>query len=66
MKINDMVEGFEIYTSNEEKEFLDRITQPVKMSTLTERDYVVAENLIRKSLLIKVGFQDPSIVKNER
>lgn len=61
-----MVEGFEIYTSNEEKEFLDRITQPVKMSTLTERDYVVAENLIRKSLLIKVGFQDPSIVKNER
>lgn len=61
-----MVEGFEIYTSNEEKEFLDRIIQPVKMSTLTERDYVVAENLIRKSLLIKVGFQDPSIVKNER
>ena len=66
MKRNDMVEGLEIYTSNEEKEFLDRIIQPVKMSTLTERDYVVAENLIRKSLLIKVGFQDPSIVKNER
>jgi Mn-dependent DtxR family transcriptional regulator len=35
------------------------------MASLTEREKVIAENMIRKSLLIKVGFNDPSIVKNE-
>lgn len=65
MKINDLVSGFSIYTTNEEKAFLERLTRPIKMSALTEHEKVVAENMIRKSLLIKVGFEDPSIVKNE-
>jgi len=65
MKINQLLNGFEIYTTNEEQAMLDKLTHPIKMSALTEREHVIAENMIRKSLLIKVGFQDPSIVKNE-
>lgn len=65
MKISQLVNGFEIYTTNEEREMLDKITHPIKMSALNEREQVIAENMIRKSLLIKVGFDDPSIVKNE-
>lgn len=65
MKISQLLNGFEIYTTNEEREMLDKLTHPLKMSALTEREYVIAENMIRKSLLIKVGFDDPSIVKNE-
>jgi hypothetical protein len=65
MKISQLLNGFEIYTTNEERAMLDRLTRPIKMASLTEREKVIAENMIRKSLLIKVGFNDPSIVKNE-
>jgi hypothetical protein len=65
MKINQLLNGFEIYTTNEERAMLDKLTRPIKMASLTEREKVIAENMIRKSLLIKVGFNDPSIVKNE-
>jgi hypothetical protein len=65
MKISQLLNGFEIYTTNEERAMLDRLTRPIKMASLTEREKVIAENMIRKSLLIKVGFDDPSIVKNE-
>jgi hypothetical protein len=65
MKISQLLNGFEIYTTNEERAMLDKLTRPIKMASLTEREKVIAENMIRKSLLIKVGFDDPSIVKNE-
>jgi len=65
MKISQLLNGFEIYTTNEERAMLDKLTHPIKMASLTEREKVIAENMIRKSLLIKVGFNDPSIVKNE-
>jgi hypothetical protein len=65
MKISQLLNGFEIYTTNEERAMLDKLTRPIKMASLTEREKVIAENMIRKSLLIKVGFEDPSIVKNE-
>jgi hypothetical protein len=65
MKISQLLNGFEIYTTNEERAMLDKLTRPIKMASLTEREKVIAENMIRKSLLIKVGFNDPSIVKNE-
>jgi hypothetical protein len=65
MKITELVTGFEIYTTNEEKALLDRFIKPVKMAALTEHERVIAENMIRKSLLIKIGHTDPSVVKNE-
>jgi len=65
MKINELIGSFAIYTTNEEKAFLSKISRPVKMAALTERERVIAEAMIRKSLLIKIGHEDPSIVANE-
>jgi hypothetical protein len=65
MKINELIGDFAIYTTNEEKVFLSKISRPVKMAALTERERVIAETMIRKSLLIKIGHEDPSIVANE-
>ena len=65
MNINELISGFEIYTTNEEREVLDRLTQPVKLTALNQRERVIVENMIRKSLVIKIGHTDPSVVKNE-
>jgi hypothetical protein len=64
MKINELVRSFEIWTTNEERALLSRLLQPTLLSTLAERDKVVAENLIRKSLLIKIGDKNPKVVAN--
>lgn len=65
MKINELIKSFEIWTSIEERELLNRLKTPVRLSTLPERDQQVAESLIRKSLLIKLGHKDPKVVANE-
>jgi hypothetical protein len=65
MNINELISGFEIYTTNEEREILDRLTRPIKLTALNERERVMVENMIRKSLVIKIGHTDPSVVKNE-
>ena len=65
MNINELINGFEIYTTNEEREVLDRLTRPIKLTALNERERVIVENMIRKSLVIKIGHTDPSVVKNE-
>ena len=65
MNINELISGFEIYTTNEEREVLDRLTRPIKLAALNERERVIVENMIRKSLVIKIGHTDPSVVKNE-
>jgi hypothetical protein len=65
MNINELISGFEIYTTNEEREVLDRLTRPIKLTALNERERVIVENMIRKSLVIKIGHTDPSVVKNE-
>lgn len=65
MKINELVRSFEIFTTNEEKALLKRLTIPTLLSTLPEREQHVAENLIRKSLLIKIGSNNPKVVAND-
>jgi len=65
MNINELISGFEIYTTNEEREVLDRLTRPIKLTALNQRERVIVENMIRKSLVIKIGHTDPSVVKNE-
>ena len=48
MKISQLLNGFEIYTTNEERAMLDKLTRPIKMASLTEREKVIAENMITK------------------
>jgi len=65
MKINEVVRSFEIFTTNEERALLQRLTKPTLLSILPEREQHVAENLIRKSLLIKIGSVNPKVVAND-
>lgn len=54
MKTQDLLDGFYIWTSTEEHQVLHKITQPSLLESFSERDQTIIQQLIRKSLLIKV------------
>jgi hypothetical protein len=54
MRINELISSFEIYTSNEEKAVLEQINRPLPLSSFQEREQVVIQNLVRKSLISKM------------
>lgn len=57
MKLNELSRNLNIWTSNEEKQLMSEICEPVPLDTFTERDQTIIESLIRKNLLIKVKGQ---------
>jgi len=61
----DMLSDFQIWTTNEEKELLKKLKDPIKLAHLSEHDQFKVQALIRKSLVTKVGQQDPTVVANE-
>jgi hypothetical protein len=66
MKINELIGSFEIWTTNEEAIMLSRLSKPVPLNSMNEHEQVIINNMIRKSLVIKVGHKDPMIVINEK
>lgn len=66
MKINELIDTFEIWTTNEEASLLKRLKDPVKLSQLSEQDQFKVQAMIRKSLVTKIGHNDPSVVANEK
>ena len=54
MKLNELIQDFTIYTTNEEKQVLSKIDDMMSLDTFSEREQVIIENLIRKSLVSKV------------
>jgi hypothetical protein len=66
MKINELISSFEIWTTNDEAKLLERLKTPVKISQLSEQDQFKVQAMIRKSLLTKIGHNDPSVVANEK
>jgi hypothetical protein len=66
MKINELIQSFEIWATNEEKELLKRLKEPVKLSSLNEVEQFRVQAMIRKSLVTKIGMQNPSVVANEK
>jgi hypothetical protein len=66
MKVNDLINGFEIWTTNEEASLLERLKTPVKLSQLSEQDQFKIQAMIRKSLVTKIGHENPSVVANEK
>lgn len=66
MKINELISSFEIWTTNEEAKLLERLNSPVKLSSLSEQDQFKVQAMIRKSLITKVGHEDPTVVANEK
>ena len=65
-KIFNLLDGFEIWTTHEERELLERLKEPTKLSNLSEHDQFRVQALIRKSLITKIGHNDPSVVANEK
>ncbi len=52
MKINELIKS--IYMTNEEKNLLETFDAPMPLSSFTERDQIIINNLIRKSIISKV------------
>lgn len=57
--------GFEVYTSNEEKKILEKLSKPAHLASFSEHDQFTIEGLIRKSLIIKIGDINPRVIANE-
>lgn len=66
MKINELIDSFEIWTTNEEAKLLKKLKDPVKVSQLEEHEQFQVQAMIRKSLVTKIGQKDPSVVANEK
>ena len=62
MKLNELIENFTIYTTNEEKAVLSKIDDMMSIDTFTEREQTIIENLIRKSLVSKVQRRGSTLV----
>ena len=54
MKLNELIDSFEIFTTNEETLELSKLEGMVPFESLTERQQVIINNLIRKSLVSKI------------
>lgn len=65
MKLNDLVNTFEIFRSNEEKELLKKLEFAKPLSTFSEHEQFIIEGLVRKSLVIKIGDRNPKVIANE-
>lgn len=65
MKINELLGGFSIYTSLEEERVLKKLNSPMFLSEFSEREQVIIEGMVRKSLVIKLGSRNPKVVANE-
>lgn len=62
MKLNELIEDFTIYTTNEEKEVLSKIDDMTSLDVFSEREQTIIENLIRKSLVSKVQRRGSTLV----
>ena len=66
MKINELIQSFEIWTTNEEKKLLKKLQTPIKLSSLREDEQFKVQAMIRKSSVTKIGQKDPKVVANEK
>ena len=62
MKLNELIKSFEIYLTNEERKLLETFDAPVPLSTFAEREQVIINNLIRKSVISKVRYNGTVMV----
>jgi hypothetical protein len=69
MKVNELIDNFEIFTTNEEGSLLERLgSEPLPLSSFTEHDQVIINNLIRKSVISKISNPSNSsvmVMKND-
>ncbi len=66
MKINELIHTFEVWTTNEEKELLKKLSSPTKLSALSEQEQFRVQAMIRKSLVTRIGMVNPLVVSNDQ
>jgi len=66
MRINELLGEFGIFTTNEEAAILAKLKKPVPLNTLSETERFRIEGLIRKSLVTKIGTDNPRVVANDQ
>lgn len=64
--LDQMISSFQIYTTNEEAKLLKKLKAPIKLKSFEEHDRFTIEGMIRKSLVTKIGMDDPTVVANEK
>ena len=62
MKLNELVTDFSIYLTNEEKSLLEEVNGLIPLSVFQERQQVIIDNLIRKSVVSKVIYNGQVMV----
>lgn len=65
MRINEILTDFTVFTTNEEKEILGKISNtPIYINSFNDREQIVIDNLVKKSLLTKINEKPFAMVKN--
>jgi hypothetical protein len=54
MKINELINSFEIFITNEERSIYETMNEKSALAQFNEREQFIIQNLIRKSLVSKV------------
>lgn len=62
MKLNELITEFDIYMTNEERSLYEQLDQVVPLISFNERQRVIVNNLIRKSLVSKIRHNNQVMV----
>ena len=66
MKVSELIDDFKIFVSNEERDLLRSMNSIKNIEDYNERERFIIENLIRKSLVMKIKQNDSYMVaRNE-
>lgn len=64
MKVNELLGTFHVFMNNEERELREQIDQPRSYDSFTEREQVVIDGMIRKSLVKRYRTHDTVMIRN--
>ena len=62
MKLNELITEFDIYMTNEERALYEQLDKVVPLMSFNERQRVIVNNLIRKSLVSKIRHNNQIMV----
>jgi hypothetical protein len=62
MKLNELITEFDIYMTNEERALYEQLDQVVPLISFNERQRIIVNNLIRKSLVSKIRHNNQIMV----
>lgn len=65
MKISQLLSGYTTMVTNEEHEFLTKYSDSVRLTSLSEHDHWLAQNLVRKGHY-RILDDSNTLIKNEK